>query len=152
TFSITDGSTLTVTLTNTSTADVFVPTDVLTAVFFDIQNVPPLTLSPSTAMLAPGSTVYYGPTNGGDVGGEWAYAETSLAEGVSSSGFGLFGAGNFGDANLQGPVGVDGLQYGITSAGDDVSTGNTPVTGGNALIKNSVVFTLTVGSGLLTEA
>ena len=41
---------------------------------------------------------------------------------------------------------MDGLQYGLTSAGDNPLTGNAAVTGGFALIKNSVVFTL---SGLL---
>jgi hypothetical protein len=55
----------------------------------------------------------------------------------------LFGSQDlFPGSNLQGPDAPDGLQYGITSAGDDTGTGNTPVTGENALIKNSVVFTL----------
>ena len=40
----------------------------------------------------------------------------------------------------------DGLRHGITSAGDNVGTGNAPVTGDEALIQNSVVFVL---SGLL---
>ena len=34
------------------------------------------------------------------------------------------------------------MQYGLTSAGDNTATGNTSVTGTNALIKNSVVLTL----------
>jgi hypothetical protein len=34
------------------------------------------------------------------------------------------------------------LQYGITSASDNPITGNTPVTGTNALIQNSVTFLL----------
>jgi hypothetical protein len=37
---------------------------------------------------------------------------------------------------------VNGLQYGITSAGDNPMTGNQAVTGSNALIHNSVIFTL----------
>src|SRR6185503_11805094 len=48
----------------------------------------------------------------------------------------------FPGSNLQGPASPNGLQYGITSAGDNTATGNTPVTGTNALIQNSVVFTL----------
>jgi hypothetical protein len=35
------------------------------------------------------------------------------------------------------------MDYGLLSAGDDPTTGNTPVTGGNPLIHDSVVFTLT---------
>lgn len=133
------GSDLQVTLTNTSSADVLVPTDVLTAVFFSIAGNP--TLTPLSAVLAPGSTVLFGTTDpGGVVGGEWAYKSAS---GVSSTGLGIFGPGDrFPGSNLQGPTSPDGLQYGITSAGDNPSTGNTPVTGTNALIKNSVIFTL----------
>jgi hypothetical protein len=40
----------------------------------------------------------------------------------------------------------DGLQYGITSAGDDSTTGNTPVMT-SPLIDNSVVFTLGLPTG-----
>lgn len=156
------GGKLQVTLTNTSAADVLVPADVLTALFFTISGVPELT--PVSALLGGGSSVLFdGQPAGGNVGGEWGYADVdgpnSAKAGISSAGFGLFGEANFGGANLQGPTGVGGLQYGITSAGDDPSKGNSPVTGGtpnrgksrkdassaddaNALIKNSVVFTL----------
>jgi hypothetical protein len=48
----------------------------------------------------------------------------------------------FPGSNLQGPADPDGLQYGLTSAGDNPLTGNTPVTGTNALIQNGVVLTL----------
>jgi hypothetical protein len=59
-------------------------------------------------------------------------------------GLGLFGSHDlFPGRNLQGPRSPDGLQYGITSAGDDPLTGNAAVTGRNALISNSVLFTLT---------
>jgi hypothetical protein len=149
--------TLKVTLTNTSSSDVLVPVDVLTAVFFDI---PGFSLTPVSALLNGGSTVLFGPTNGGNMGGEWAYEEGlsgapgSANRGISSSGYGLFGDSNFNGPSLHDPDAVDGLQYGITSLGDDPATGNTPVTGGNmanpvGLIKNSVVFTLTYGSGSL---
>lgn len=146
-FVIDEGGNLQVTLTNTSAFDVLVPADVLTAVFFDINGVGPLT--PVSALLD-GSTVWFGPDGGGNVGGEWAYASGLLGaphgatEGISSSGLGLFGAANFNGANLQDPAALDGLQYGITSAGDNPLTGNKAVTapGKNALIHNSVVFTL----------
>lgn len=140
----TSGNNLVVTLTNISTADVLIPSDVLTAVFFDSGA----TLTPQSALLNAGSTVFFGSDGGGNVGGEWAYgsglagAPGGATQGISSSGFGLFGAGNFNGPDLEPPAAVDGVQYGITSAGDNPATGNAAVTGNNALIQNSVVFTL----------
>lgn len=66
------GSDLLVVLSNTSSADVMVPVDVLTAVFFDIAGDP--TLTPSSAVLSAGSVVLFGGTTdpGGGVGGEFA--------------------------------------------------------------------------------
>lgn len=144
------GTSLIVTLTNTSTSDVQAPADVLTAMFFNISGLP-LTLGRSSAVLGVGSTVAFGTTDPGNVvGGEWAYASGlsgapgNAAYGISSTGLNLFGPGDvFPGNNLQGPANVDGLQYGITSAGDNLATGNAAVTGGNALIQNRVVFTLT---------
>jgi hypothetical protein len=148
------GNTLTVVLTNTGANDVLVPADVLTAVFFDISGFSG-TLTPVSAMLSGGSTVLFGDANGGNVGGEWAYADNlsgapnGATTGISSSGFGLFGDNNFNGPNLSGPNAVDGLQYGITSAGDDPTTGNQAVTGTNELIKNQVTFTLTSDQAFL---
>jgi hypothetical protein len=139
------GTNLLVTLTNTSTADVAIPTEILTAVFFDV-NQPALTSV--SAVLTGGSTVLFDTAPLGVVGGEWAYSSVlsgapgGATEGISGSGFGLFGAATFPGANLDGPAAVNGLGYGITSASDNPATGNAPVTGGNPLIKNSVVFTL----------
>lgn len=147
------GNQLTVTLTNTSTADVLVPVDVLTGVFFNSND---LVLGRVSALLAGGSSVAFGSDNGGDVGGEWAYVSNAAGlgggvtqnSGISSSGLGLFGPPDrFPGINLQGPDSPDGLQYGLTSALDNLGTGNAPVTGGNALIKNSVVFTLSGWNG-----
>jgi hypothetical protein len=144
----TSGGNLVVTLTNTSTSDVLVPADVLTAVFFDLSGVDALT--PVSALLA-GSSVVYDPDGqpaGGVVGGEWQYlsgltnAPLSATEGISSSGFDLFGQPNFPGASLADPDAVDGLQYGLLSAGDNTATGNGGITGSGGLIKNSVIFTL----------
>ncbi len=141
-----DGTNLVVTLTNTSANDVTIPTEILTAVFFNIAGDP--ALSRDSAVLNAGSTVLFAPAGGSGpvVGGEWEYltglSQYGANQGIGSAGFGIFGSANFPGSNLQGPVGVDGVQYGITSAGDNPATGNTPVTGANALIKNSVVFTL----------
>lgn len=143
------GTDLVVTLINSSQNDVLVPTDVLTGVFFDIGGAA-LSLTRTSAVVPAGSLVLFGGTDaGGVVGGEWAYlgglagAPHGASYGISSSGLGLFGPGNvFPGTNLQGPADPDGLQYGITSDGDNPATGNTPVTGTNALIQDTVVFTL----------
>lgn len=144
------GDQLLVTLANTSTSDVLVPTDVLTAVFFEANTVDPLMLTPVSAVLGPASSVLFGVSEpGGSVGGEWAYVDDlsgggwPFGYGIGAGGFGLFGpADRFGGVNLAGPRSVAGLDYGLTSMGDDPTTGNTPVTGKNALIQNEVMFTL----------
>ena len=141
------GTNLLVTLTNSSPFDVLVPTDVLTALFFDLAGVGALT--PTSAVLD-GSTVFYdddGQPAGGNVGGEWAYgaglagAPLGATEGISSTGLGLFGGANFGGPNLAGPAAIDGAQYGLLSEGDNTATGNTGVTG-LGMIKDHVLFTL----------
>ncbi|MBA4394424.1 MAG: PEP-CTERM sorting domain-containing protein [Desulfobacca sp.] len=166
-FDITPENYLRVILTNTSQSDVLVPIDVLTAVFFNINNSPSLVLNPVSANLNSGSTVLFPPSGGTglDVSGEWAYnanpnglsgasggAPGGATYGISSTGLGLFGPGDrfSTTTNLQGPESPDGLQYGITSAGDNPLTGNNAVTGkivnpnegSAALIQNSVVFLL----------
>ena len=143
------GGDLEVVLTNTSASDTLVPTDVLTAVFFDISGADP-TLSRTSAVLTAGSTVIYDSAPaGGVVGGEWAYASglsgapLGADYGISSSGFGLFGPGDlFPGVDLEPPASPDGVQYGLVTAGDLASTGNGGITGSGGLIKNSVTFTL----------
>lgn len=148
-FSVVGGQ-LKVVLTNTSTADVLVPVNILTAVFFNVTG----TLAPVSALVNNGSSVVFGSGGAGtNVGGEWAYASGlsgapgGATSGISSTGLGLFGQPNFNGPNLQGPTAVDGMQYGILSAGDLPTTGNTPVTGTNAFVKNSVVFLLSIPAG-----
>ncbi|MGE0302831.1 MAG: XDD4 family exosortase-dependent surface protein [Phycisphaerales bacterium] len=144
------GNNLVVTLTNDATADVLVPADVLTTLFFRIEG-PALALTPVSALLGAGSTVIYDDQPaGGVVGGEWQYIDglalsgqiAGLQYGLGSAGLGVFGSPNFPGGNLAGPAGVNGLQYGIVSAGDNAGTGNGGVTGSGGLIHNSVVFTL----------
>ncbi len=91
-----------------------------------------------------GSTIS-GP--GTDVGSEFAFRGNlagNVQYGISSSGLGLFGPGDRFDTstNLQGPADPDGIQYGITSAGDNINTGNGGIFGQH-LVKNTVVFELT---------
>jgi PEP-CTERM motif-containing protein len=141
-------TTLSVTLTNTSTADVLAPANVLTGVGFTLAGNPTLTVT--SAVLKAGSSVFYDPDGqpaGGVVGGEWAYKSgisyQGATQGISSSGLGLFGPGDrFPGPNLAGPDSPDGLQYGLLSAGDNPATGNGGITGSGGLINNSVVFTL----------
>lgn len=151
----TSGSNLIITLTNTSMADALVPTDILTALFFNVSG-GSITLSPVSAVLNTGSSIVGkagavpSPSTepGNAISSEWSYkggisGPGSSAYGISSTGIGIFGPGDrFNTStNLQGPTSPAGLQYGITSAGDDPSTGNGDYNA-NALVKNSVVFTL----------
>jgi hypothetical protein len=141
------GSNLVITLSNTSTFDVLVPSDLLSGVYFNITG-PAVTLSRVSVLVAPGSEVINVMSQpvGGVVGGEFGFrgdlsGPRGTQYGVSASGLGLFGPGDvFPGGNLAGPVDPDGPQYGITSAGDNINTGN----GGTQtpLIKNAVVITL----------
>lgn len=143
------GTNLVVTLSNTSALDAMVPIDVLTAVFFDIAG-SPLALTRVSAVVPAGSVVHFGTMDPGNVvGGEWAYdgalsgAPHGADYGIGSAGLGLFGPGNrFPGNDLQPPASPNGLEYGITTMGDNTATGNTPMTGANALIQHQVVFTL----------
>jgi hypothetical protein len=141
----TSGTNLVVSLRNIG-PDILAPDQLLTAIFFKLAGNPVLT--PVSAIVPASSSVSFGGTDpGGVVGGEWAYAAglampSGANSGISSSGFGLFGSANFPGTNLQGPAAVDGMQYGLASAVDDPTTGNAPVTGANAMIRNEVVFTL----------
>lgn len=146
------GSTLIITLTNTSGTMSTVPADLLTAIFFDVSG--GVTLTPGSAFLMGGSTVLGCGANctlptGGNVGGEWAYngniaggSGVTQHYGISSTGVGIFGSGNFGGPNLQGPDSVDGMQYGIGTANYNPAFANGGLEG-NAVIVNGVTFTLT---------
>lgn len=151
------GGKLQVTLTNTSSSDVLAPKEVLTAVLFNMGG-SALSVTGGSAVLGAGSTVLFdSQPAGGDVGGEWAYAKsadisTATAgkenQGISSTGIGLFAkTDRFNTNTLSPPDEPDGLDYGITSAGDNSATGNAAVTGNNPLIQNRVVFVLTGYAG-----
>ncbi|HWR54386.1 MAG TPA: XDD4 family exosortase-dependent surface protein [Bryobacteraceae bacterium] len=136
------GSELIVQLTNTSLFDVLVPSDVLTAVFFDVEAAPMFTRN--NVQVGNGSSVLFGGMDSmGLIGGEWAYLGGSVTQGISSAGLGLFGPGNaFPGGDRSRPNSPGGIQYGITSAGDNPLTGNKRVTGAQPLIKSSVSFSL----------
>jgi hypothetical protein len=148
-FSVVGGN-LQVQLTNVSTFDVTVPSQVLMALFFDLNGVGALT--PVSASLG-GSTVFYGSIVN-DVGEGWQYKSGTSGlpggqtEGISGAGYGVFGpTGNF----FSPGVTLNGLNYGLLSAGDNSATGNGGVTGGGPLIKDSITFTLSGLPGGFTD-
>ena len=137
------GNTLTITLTNSSKADVLVPSDVLTGVFFNTTH----TLTPVSVVLGAGSSAVYGSVVN-DIGEGWQYKSGVNAHGknsgISAAGFGVFGPrGNFGSPGVK----LGGLNYGILSAGDDPTTGNKGVKKSGPLFDDSLVFTLTAANG-----
>lgn len=147
------GGQLEVVLSNTSATDAMVRTDILTGVFFNVSG--------GAAMLTPFSATSQGASyeagvqvlaSGSNVGGEWAYRGVSTLThpganaGISSTGLGLFSNSNFNGPDLDSPLALNGVNYGLTTAGDDVSTwsGNgtqEPIT------QSSVRFLLEVASG-----
>jgi MYXO-CTERM domain-containing protein len=141
---------LKVVLTNTSASDANVPANVLTSMFFNLGGTG--TLTPLSALLTAGSTVLYDPQGqpaGGNVGGEWAYESGidgpgTRNAGISSTGLGLFGGSNFNGPDLQDPLALNGLEYGILPAGHSTSGDNQGLTKSGGLIKNSVTFLLDV--------
>ena len=142
---VTSGTTLTVTLTNNQAAANDFP-DVLTAVFFNCTGCGNLT---TVSAVSSGPTYVNGGTiadTGKNVGGEWEYlaglagAPGGATQGISSSGFGLFGDFNFNGPNLDGPDAVDGPQYGIVSS---VSASATNAMKATPLTGHDVIFVLT---------
>jgi hypothetical protein len=126
------------------------PGDVLTALFFTSAS--GATFTPVSASITDGSSVIIGLPNshpntttlqGSNVGGEWEYLKVATAlgnEGISSTGGGVFGNPNFNGNNLQGPVAVDGGQFGIVN-------GELAPNGGlvkKSVVNNSVTFKLNV--------
>jgi hypothetical protein len=140
------GDTLTIVLTNTSTADVAAPADVLTGVFFNMTSG---TLTPVSASLN-GSTAFYAAIVN-NVGEGWSYGSGfdplithGMTSGISVAGLGVFAQANF----FSPPVTpLDGIDYGLLSLGDNSATGNGGITSGGPLIKDSVKFTLTAPAG-----
>ena len=140
------GDLLYVHLENSSKNDSLVPRDLLTGVYFDIPGSPKLT--PISAYLSDGSSMYHGIAPGGNVGGEWAFASDLTGTlndshyGISTAGLGWFGGKNmFPGPNLDGKPGVGGMNYALLSAGDNPSTGNRALKS-TPLIMNGVDFVL----------
>ena len=144
---------LSVRLTNTATYDSRIPTEILTAIFFNLPGNPTLsrTAGISGAYVTSPDSIKNGPAVGSflDVGSEWAY-KTGLSVGGFSQGISSIGASTFGpgdrfitcsNCDLQGPDSPDGVQYGITTDNDAAGNDNGGISGSH-LIKNSVIFLL----------
>jgi len=158
-FRVSSPGSLSVLLTNAGAADVFVPADVLTGVFWSSDAWPALVPLSATAV---GDVLYWstaddpyssaalrGTEDGaGAVGGEWAYRSglsrpfgpAVASHGISSTGLGLFGPmDRFPGANLDGPASPGGLEYGIVPLADLEATGNGGVTKA-PLLRDGVEF------------
>jgi PEP-CTERM motif len=149
------GTTLTLTLTNTSPSNALeAPTNTLSGLSFLINgSAPALTpvsaISPNTIVGSANCNV--NPCGGSNVnvGGEWGYQQNfGGKEAVGSAGYITTGIpgnlGNFNGVDLQSPTSLDGIQFGILSASHGALNGGFT---GQALIEDRVVLTLTVPSG-----
>lgn len=141
TFSLT-GSTLTITVANTSKGDVPNDTYLLMGMFFNTST----TLTPVSASLPTGTAVFDGTYT--NVGKGWEYlsglSERGMNSGISAAGWGIFGHGNFASGGLN----LGGADYGIASAGF-TNHGNGSVKG--PLFENSIVFTLSAPGFSLSQ-
>ena len=143
---------LTVTLNNTFSGDVPDQSHILTGVFFSGAD----GLTPVSAVASSGSTEWdignQIPVDPASVlGQQWEYLSSisgpgGAKDGISSSGLGIFGKGNF----ASGGVALDGSAYGILSAGYNGSTGDGLASQG-PYIKDSMTFTLSGFNGNLSS-
>ncbi len=157
-FHVSVGGDLVVTLQNTATVDVAVPTDVLTGVYFKIAGFAGA-LGPISAILEDlnGTPVLWiesityplGYEPGGGVSGEWGYLNgisgvpTGADQVIASVGLDdLIGPQDrFGTVDLSNPDAPNGLNYGIVNSGY-TGGGNAPVNGVSPLVTTGVIFTL----------
>ena len=153
-----DGDMLLITLRNTSPSTNFpdIPGRTLTGLFWEFINDEDITLTPVSAMLAPGSSIVrpcnaascVGVTN---VGGEFGYRVAQLQGGadrfISSAGYQIPNfRGNFNGDNLHAQLLLGGIDFGIVSPAD----GYAPNVNLNAfpVIMGGVKFTFSGASGL----
>jgi hypothetical protein len=144
------GPDLTIVLTNTSQSDVLVPANVLTGLGFNAD----FRLSPFSVSLNEGSSVYYinKGVNVNDPGKGWGYGYGVNALGMNSAISASGAVTGLGHSNFSyDSQALGGLDYGILSLGDDISSGNQNVTKKGPLFKNSLVFTLSAPEGFTLE-
>lgn len=161
------GDTLILTLKNTHAGDTMVPGELLSGIYFNAQNggTTYALLTPIDVQITAGSGVFQAGApwlfNGApvtDVSGEFGFlkndanltAEFGTYYGVSNSGMdNLFGPPHLFDplGNLEGPESPNGPNFGISSLGDNLGTGNGGVQQ-VPIINHSVTIRLAGASGL----
>lgn len=160
------GDVLTISLTNTSGSNngQDVPGSTLTGLFFSLPGAP--VLIPVSALLGAQSSIIglctvnlvVGPCSGTNVGGEFGYQRASFTgganQGIASSGYlttSLPGnVGNFNGTNIDDPVSLDGINFGIVSK----ASGYNPNGGLQSVpvVSDSVVFKLSGATGFSTAS
>ena len=144
------GTTLTVTLTDTATSAnaQYVPSDILTAVYFGTASLAALT--PRTASLD-GSTIIS--TDLTDVGSNWEFLGgftpvRGLVNGISASGLSVFGQGNFNNCGASSPCNnLGGINWGLVPSFFPPSQGINGGVSGTTLVDDRVQFTLNTMPG-----
>ena len=162
TFETLAGNLLQITLANSSTGDAHTTANLLSALFFDGAS----GLTPVSGIVKAGQVQWVsgvGTPLGSDldVGKEWAYAYTggsgseslgsnpphNATAGVSSSGFGWFGQGNFAPSG----VALDGAPYGLVPLGfmTDITHTHDGLSNGQSdpIFENTVILTLSGWTG-----
>jgi hypothetical protein len=165
TFQTLAGNQLRITLANTETGDAHTTANLLTAIFFDgATGLTPLSAFVPAGQLEWNSGVSTILGSDLDVGTQWGYAYAggsgdenlgvnpphNATTGISSSGFGWFGHGNF----AAGGAPLDGAAYGLLPLGfhttggsyDGLSNGSS-----DPLFQNITVFTLSNWTGNLDD-
>lgn len=158
--------TLTNTAANTPTGQ-DVSSEGLAAVFFTLPG--SITLTPLSATITSGSIIQGDTCDLGgspdgdnavnctaaqtDVGGEFAYALDATLPGatnagISSSGYNIFGAGNFGGPDLDDPAAVNGSNFLLVSENETSFNPNTGFAN-DPLIQGTVTFVLGIAGGTL---
>ncbi len=144
------GSTLTVTLTDmaTSANNKYVPSDILTAVYFGTTSLAALT--PQTASLDGSSVISPDGTN---VGSNWEFlggfsSVRGLVNGISASGLSVFGHGNFNNCAASSTCNnLGGIDWGLVPSFFPPPQGINGGVSGTTLVDNRVQFTLNTTPG-----
>jgi hypothetical protein len=147
------GGVLRIELGNFGSAAV-IPVDVLTGVMFDGNNAVLSSLGNISAFTSSTTTITNPNSCGAgaaacpnganlNVGGEFASAANPLGVydfGISSSGLGIFGQGNFIGPDLSNPTAVNGLNFGMVSIPNGISGGANPQVLSQPLLRGVVTF------------
>jgi len=145
-----EGTQLKIMLTNTSMTNPLTDADILTALFFNVDNQP--TLTPVTAILGPNSVLLYPqkqPSDGVTVGGEWAYragdVKSPMEYGLSATGFNAIfkPADRFpGESLINNGNSMSDMKFGLVGPGKVLVGKDKAMYESNPFIMSSIIFTL----------